>query len=151
MSTTDQPTPSPYEIESTGTAPPRKIFPSKRVEVGDDETTKRERAMGLDINPKTRRAYKSQGDFQNLGIGYGGRFRDGQALPSAFRCAGCDAVVVGKDWRAVYDNCSAVVVGALRFEVELHICRECTLKVLNLFPTIKGIVKALYGGDLKRG
>jgi hypothetical protein len=140
-----------YRTSSNAAGPPRKIFPEKSIEVGDDEITKRERAMGLDINEKTGRAYKSQGDFHNLGLQAGGHFRDGNALPAAFTCAACSTVVVGKDWRAIYDNCSAVTCGSLRFDVEFHICRECTLKVLNLFPNIKGIMAAMHGGDLKRG
>lgn len=135
---------------ATAPAPPPRIFP-ERVEIGDDEIAKRERVMGLDINRKTGRAYKSQGDFHNMGIGYGGRFRDGNAIPSAFRCAGCEVVVVGIDWRQAFQNCSAINAGSLRFVTEFWLCRECTLKALSIFPTIKGMVKSLHGGDLKRG
>ena len=146
--------PTPYDGSPKPPPPPAPPVPRSRessIAVGDDEITKGEKAMGLDIDPKTGRAYKSQGDFHNLGIGYGGQFRDGNAIPSAFRCAGCEKVVVGIDWRQAFHNCSGINAGSLRFVTEFWLCPECTLKALNLFPNIKGLVKALHNGDVSRG
>lgn len=122
-----------------------------KIQVGDDGITRRERDMGLIINKKTGRAYKSQGDFTNFQMHANGRFIDGKALPSAFRCAECGELVIANDWRQMYTNCSGVMIGHIKLAHEFHICPGCTLKVLKTLPNITGMVKAMHGGDLKRG
>lgn len=116
------------------------------IRVGDDETTKRERDIGLDVDPKTGRAYESQGDFQNLGIGAGGRFYNGVAVPRAVQCGACGARVVEDQWGRGFQGC-----GAFDFNGQFFLCSECVLRVLYLFPRIRGVVAAMHGGDLKRG
>lgn len=116
------------------------------IRVGDDEIAKREKAMGLDINPKTGRAYEDQGSFENLGLGAGGRFYNGKAVPRAMRCDACEATVVEDQWGRGFRNC-----GGFDFGGQFFLCPECVLKALHLFPRIRGIVAAMNGGDVKRG
>lgn len=118
---------------------------------GMDGRARMERDLGLQMNPKTGRAYESQGDFHNLGLKAGGRFIEGKALPQAFKCSGCGALVIEDHWGKGFENCGAISCGSLRFVAEFWLCRECVLKALRIFPSIKGMLAAMHGGDLKRG
>jgi len=116
------------------------------VRAGMDEIERREKAMGLDIDPKTGRAYEDQGSFENLGLGAGGRFYNGKAVPRVMRCDACEGRVVEDAWGRGFRNC-----GGFDFGGQFFLCPECVLKALKLFPRIRGIVAAMHGGDLKRG
>jgi len=117
-----------------------------KIEVGADGRERLERDMGLDINPETGRAYEDQGDFHNLGLGAGGRFYDGKAVPRSIRCTGCGAHVVEAAWGQGFENCGAFDFGPAG---SFFICRECCARVLRGFPNIRAIVAAASGGKLK--
>ena len=123
------------------------VIPAARVEVGADGRERLERDMGLDIDPKTGRAYQDQGDFQNLGLGSGGRFYDGRAVPRSVQCTGCEAVVIERAWGQGFQNCGAFDFGPAG---SFFLCQECVARVLRGFPRIRGIVAAMNGGNVKR-
>lgn len=118
------------------------------IHVGDDETTRREKDMGLDINPDTGRAYESQGSFQNMGLGAGGRFYDGRAVPRSVRCTACEAVVLEAAWGQGFENCGAFDFGP---GGSYFLCSECVARVLRVFPRIRGFVSAMTGGKITSG
>lgn len=117
------------------------------IEVGDDGRARLEKDMGLKIDPETGHAYESQGNFQNMGIGAGGAFYNGVAVPRSVKCAACSGIVAEDSWGRGFLNCGSFQFGDGSF----FLCRECVMRALQLFPTIKGMVAAMNGGDVRRG
>lgn len=116
-----------------------------RASAGDDGRARLEKDLGLDIDPKTGRAYESQGDFHNLGLGTGGRFYNGAAVPRTARCHNCEGFVTEAFWGQGFENCGGVDIGGQWF-----LCPECIKKVLAVLPRVRALVAAHNGGDLKR-
>lgn len=133
MSSGDPP-PSPWEHESS----------AGPVKVGDDGRTRLEKDLGLDIDPATGRAYESQGDFANLGLGTSGRFRNGVAVPRVACCAACERIEAEAWYGAGWTNWGALLIGG-----QWWICRECVLRVLHSLPMLRAKVAATNGGNLR--
>lgn len=110
---------------------------------GQDGRERLERDLGLEINPKTGRAFESQGTFQNLGLGAGGRFYDGRAVPRVARCEACEGMVQEAAWAMGFQNCGALDLGP---GGAFFLCQECILKALRLFPRLRALVAAANGG-----
>lgn len=130
--------------------------------VGDDETTRREKAMGLDIDKRTGRAYQSQGDASNLNSGVGGRFRDGIMVPRAFQCEACGQVVVETKFGAGFPNCAEISINPGRYRFtqcgsinldwagHFNLCGNCIEKAVRAVPNLAGLCSAMNGGRLHR-
>lgn len=130
--------------------------------VGDDETTRREKAMGLDIDKRTGRAYQSQGDAANLTSGLTGRFHDGIMVPRSFQCDACGQLVVETKFGVGFPNCAEIFVnpGQYRFTRcgsinmgpggHFNLCGNCIEKAVMAIPNLAGLCSAVNGGRLHR-